>query len=155
MTASQAFVRVVTVSMFTTFLLSTPIRAAVSCHKINAKGVGQDLGGGTTQAQILGGGLLQGTTLGNFAITGVSGSVASFTGTVTFTTRHGTLVTAVNGTFNLATGEFSAAGPVSASTGKLAGAAGSLELHGIQDATGAFVEDVTGEICVDLSPEDL
>jgi hypothetical protein len=32
--------------------------AGVSCHKINAKGVGQDLGGGNTEAYIIGGGLL-------------------------------------------------------------------------------------------------
>ena len=155
MTAVQMFVRVVLVGVFSAMLMPAPVGAAVSCHKINAKGIGQDLGGGTTQAQILGGGLLHGTTVGNFVITGLSGTVASFTGTVTFTTRHGTLVTAVNGTFNVATGEFSAAGPVSASTGKLAGATGSLAIDGIQDATGSFVEDVTGEICVDLSPEEL
>lgn len=153
MTACQTFARVVSVGIFAVILMPTPTGAAVSCHKINAKGIGQDLGGGITQAQIVGGGLLQGTTVGNFVITGVSGTVASFAGTVTFTTKHGTLTAAVDGTFNVATGEFSAIGPVSASTDKLAGATGSLELHGIQDATGSFVEDVTGEICVDLSPE--
>ena len=31
-------------------------QAAASCHKINAKGVGQDLGGGVTEARITGGG---------------------------------------------------------------------------------------------------
>ena len=36
-------------------------QAAVSCHKINAKGIGQDLGGGVTNANIDGGGLLSGT----------------------------------------------------------------------------------------------
>jgi hypothetical protein len=30
--------------------------AAISIHKINAKGVGQDLGGGNTQARIIGAG---------------------------------------------------------------------------------------------------
>ena len=33
-------------------LAVSPAHAAVSCHKINAKDVGQDLGGGMTEAQI-------------------------------------------------------------------------------------------------------
>lgn len=154
MNACQKFVRVVLVGVLTAIVMPVSTRAAVSCHKINAKGAGQDLGGGTTEALILGGGLLQGTTVGHFVITGLSGTVASFTGTVTFTTNRGTLTVTVDGTFDVATGEFNAAGPVAGATGKLAGATGSLELHGFQDSTGSFVEDVTGEICVDLSPED-
>lgn len=44
-------------------------------------------------------------------------------------------------------------GPVMASTGKLAGTAGTLMLDGIEDlTTGTFVEDVSGLICVDLAP---
>lgn len=128
-------------------------RAAESCHKINAQGVGQDLGGGVTQAQIIGGGLLHGTTEGSFTITGFSGTVASFEGTVEFTTNHGTLTVTVGGTFDVATGEFSASGPVTDATGKLAGATGSLSLEGVQDlSNGTFVEDVTGTICVYLAP---
>src|SRR5205823_3847534 len=87
-------------------------RADESCHNIVAKGVGQDLGGGSTQAQIIGGGLLHGTTLGSFVITGVSGTVASFTGTIEFTTQHGTLTVTVAGTLDVSTGEFSASGMV-------------------------------------------
>ena len=128
-------------------------QAAVSCHKINARGVGQDLGDGVTTARIIGGGLLHGTTLGTFVITGVSGTVASFEGTVTFTTNQATLTVSVAGTLDVATGEFSASGPVTTATGKLAGASGSLSLSGLQDlAAGTFVEEVTGEICVDLAP---
>jgi len=44
----ESFLFVVAVSL----LAVSPAHAAVSCHKINAKGVGQDLGGGMTQAQI-------------------------------------------------------------------------------------------------------
>jgi len=128
-------------------------RAAVSCHKINAKGVGQDLGGGVTEADIIGGGLLQGTTVGNFVVTGVSGTVASIEGTVVFTTNQGTLTVTVTGIFDVATGEFSASGAVTGATGKLAGATGALLLEGIEDlSNGRFVEDVTGTICVDLAP---
>src|SRR5438034_1390323 len=56
-----------------------------SCHNINAKGVGQDLGGGITHADIQGGGLLQGETDAVLVITGFSGTVASFSGTIVFT----------------------------------------------------------------------
>jgi hypothetical protein len=134
--------------------MANTARAEVSCHKINAKGVGQNLGGGQTQAQIVGGGLLHGTTVGNFTITGLSGTVASFVGTVTFTTNLATLIVTVAGTLDVATGEFSAAGPVTGATGKLSGATGSLMLEGVEDlSTGTFVEAVTGEICVDLAPD--
>lgn len=126
--------------------------AGTSCHKINAKGVGQDLGGGATQAQIKGGGLLQGTTVGQFTPSGTP-PVLLITGTVKFTTNKATLTVAVNGMFNVATGEFDASGPVSAATGKLAGATGNLRLKGIENlTTGAFTETVTGNICADLSP---
>jgi hypothetical protein len=125
----------------------------MSCHKINAKGVGQDLGNGATSAQIIGGGLLQGTTQGSFVIAGGNPPAFPISGTVVFTTSQATLTVTVVGTFNVETGDFFATGPVSASTGKLAGAAGTLLLEGAEDlATGKFVEFVTGLICVDLGP---
>lgn len=120
---------------------------ATSCHKINAKGVGQDLGGGITQANISGGGLLHGTTEGNFDITGVAGTIASFEGTVKFTTSQGTLTVSVTGTLDITTGEFSSTGPVTDATGKLADASGDISLNGVEDlSSGSFVEDVTGTI---------
>jgi hypothetical protein len=125
--------------------------AAVSCHKINAKGVGQDLGGGVTEARIVGGGLLHGTTQGNFIITGGAPPVFVIGGTVTFTTRQATLTVSLTGTFDVATGAFVTTGPVMSSTGKLAGATGTLTLDGVQDlASGRFTEEVNGLICVDL-----
>jgi hypothetical protein len=127
--------------------------AAVSCHNINAKGVGQDLGGGMTTASILGGGLLQGTTNASFVVTGVSGTVASFDGTIVFTVNNGTLTAAVTGTLDLASGAFSATSTSIAGTGKLAGASGSLSFNGLENlVTGTFTEDVKGQICVDLAP---
>lgn len=136
-----------------TLVTASQARAAASCHKINAKGAGQDLGGGVTEADIIGGGLLQGTTAGNFVITGFSGTVASIAGTVVFTTNKATLTVTVAGIFDVATGKFSASGMVTGATGKLAGATGTLLLEGIEDLSdGRFVEDVTGTICVDLAP---
>lgn len=127
---------------------------AVSCHQITAAGVGQDLGGGSTIAQISNGGLLQGTTAASFVVTDVSNfPVLGIAGTVTFTTNKGTLTVAVSGSFNVVTGDFSASGDVTGATGKLAGATGSLSFVGVEDlSTGAFTETVTGGICVDLGP---
>jgi hypothetical protein len=128
--------------------------AAVSTHKIHAKGVGQDLGGGNTQARIIGGGLLSGTTTAHFEITGGSPPVFLIVGDVTFTTNQGaTLTVHISGTFDVASGEFSASGPVTGSTGKLAGATGILTLSGVEDfSDGTFVEDVSGSISVNLAP---
>jgi hypothetical protein len=128
-------------------------RGAVSCHNINAKGVGQDHGGGQTTAQIIGGGLLQGTTQGSLVITGLSGTVASFEGTIVFTMNNATLTAQVSGTLDVATGEFNATTSSVSGTGKLAGATGSLSFNGVEDlSTGSFTENVTGEVCADLSP---
>ena len=153
MPAVQTFRRLAMIAVVAGVMMTGNARAEVSCHKINAQGVGQDLGGGATEAQIIGGGLLEGTTAAQFIITGVSGTLASFEGTVTFTTNRATLTVTVTGTLDVATGGFSASGPVTDASGKLEGATGSLSINGIQDlATGRFEEDVTGEICVDLSP---
>ena len=137
-----------------TLIMVGAAHAAVSCHKINAKGAGQDIGGGITQAQIIGGGLLHGTTQGIFAVTGVP-PVFTIAGTVTFTTSQGTLPVTVTGTFDVVTGSFIASGPVASAsaTGKLTGATGTLLFEGVEDfSTGKFVEDVKGLICLDLAP---
>ncbi|MEO5742021.1 MAG: hypothetical protein ABIS29_15650 [Vicinamibacterales bacterium] len=149
----RSVVQLIIFMILGTLMMVSPAQAAESCHKINAKGVGRDLGGGLTEARIIGGGLLHGTTEGNFTVIGFSGTVASFVGTVEFTTRQGTLTVTVAGTLDVATGEFSAAGTVTGATGNLAGATGDLSFEGLEDlADGSFVEDVTGEICVDLAP---
>jgi hypothetical protein len=128
-------------------------RGAVSCHNINAKGIGQDHGGGQTTAQIIGGGLLQGTTQASLVITGLSGTVASFEGTIVFTVNNATLTVQLSGTLDVVTGEFNATSSSISGTGKLAGATGSLSFNGVEDlSTGSFTEDVTGEVCADLSP---
>ena len=154
MAAAQTFRRLATiVVMAGVVMMMGDVRAEVSCHLINARGVGQDLGGGATQANIIGGGLLEGTTAAQFTVTGISGTVVSFVGPVTFTTNRATLTVTVTGTLDVVSGAFSASGPVTDATGKLEGATGSLSINGIQDlATGTFEEDITGEICVDLSP---
>jgi hypothetical protein len=129
-------------------MMAAPAQAAGSCHKINARGIGQDLGGGATNAQIIGGGLLHGTTVGDFEVTGQSGTVASIEWTVVFTANNATLTVTVSGTLDVGTGAFNTSGPVTASTGKLAGSTGSLTFVGTENlSTGRFVEDVTGTVC--------
>lgn len=123
-------------------------------HKIQATGVGQDLGGGNTVAQISDGGLLQGTTAAQFEITDFSlFPVLPISGTVTFTSNKATLTVTVTGSFDVSTGAFSASGPVTSATGKLEGASGTLTFEGVEDlSNGTFVEDITGNICVNLRP---
>ncbi len=138
-----------------------PATAGLSCHQINANGAGRGAapqagdppGLIRTVAQIRGGGLLQGTTEAAFQVTGPTPTGIAFAGDITFTTNRATLVVDLDGTLDLATGEFSASGYVSEATGKLDGATGSLTLAGVQDLVdpaGTFTETVSGEICVDL-----
>src|SRR5437867_8423183 len=92
-------------------------KAEASTHKINAKGVGQDLGGGDTQARIIGGGLLSGTTTAHFDTVGGSLPVLQIAGDVTFATNEGaTLTVYVTGSFDISTGDFSASGTVTGAT---------------------------------------
>jgi hypothetical protein len=126
--------------------------AAVSCHKINAKGIGQDNFDLTTQANINGGGLLNGTTASTLIATGFVFPDFSFGGTIVFTTDQATLTASIAGTLDVTNGAFSAMANVTGGTGKLAGATGTLSFDGVEDlTTGRFVEDVGGVVCADLS----
>ena len=102
-------------------MFASSAEAAVSCHKINAKGVGQDLGNGMTEAQIIGGGLLHGTTAAIFSVVGGAPPALLISGTVTFTVQGGTLAVQVGGSFdvsNPADAKFDVSGPVTSATGK-------------------------------------
>ena len=96
---------------------------------------------------------LQGTTAAAFTITGLSGTLASFVGTITFTTNRAALGAEVARTLDLATGAFSATSSSFLGTGKLEGATGGLVFAGVENLlTGAFTEVVTGQARVDLAP---
>jgi hypothetical protein len=151
----NAFRRTVSLLIALALTVAVPATAfgGTSCRTINATGVGQDLGGGQTVGQISDGGLLQGTTAASFAITGISGTVASFAGPITFTTNRATLTANLVGTLDVASGAFSATSSSISGTGKLAGATGSLSFSGVENLlTGVFTEVVSGSICVDLAP---
>lgn len=125
------------------------------CHRVNAVGVGQDLGGGNTTATISHAGFLTGTTTAHFDINGGAFPVFTFAGTVVFTAKHGTLTVDIAGTFNVATGAFEASGPVRNGTGKFAGATGTLTFSGVEDlSTGVFTETIIGRICLDEDDDD-
>lgn len=160
MNTGATVVRMMLLGVASAVLVVGHAHAGTSCHNINAKGIGQDTGGAgtpqdpaTTVAQIRGGGLLQGTTAARFVFTGGTPPVFTFAGPLTFTTNRATLTVSLMGTVDVTSGVFMANGPVVDATGKLAGATGSLILDGVQSfVDGTFVETVTGQICVDLSP---
>lgn len=134
-------------------MTASPARAGVSCHLINAKGVGQDNGAGGTTGNVIGGGLLQGTFAGSLTLTSLPDPVASFVETVVFTNQHGTLTVMVTGAIDITTGQYNASGSVTTATGKLSGATGNISFSGVADfATGIFTEDISGTVCVDLAP---
>jgi hypothetical protein len=96
---------------------------------------------------------VQGTTEAAFQVTGPTPTGIAFAGDITFTTNRSTLTLDLDGTLDLATGEFAASGDVREATGKLDGATGTLTLAGVQnllDPAGSFTEKVSGEICADL-----
>jgi hypothetical protein len=119
------------------------------CQNVHAVGVGQDLGGGNTTATITHGGLLNGTTNAHFDVDLTGGPpVFPIAGTLTLTTKHGTLTVNLTGTLDVSTGAFNATGPITGGTGKLAGATGTLSFSGVENlATGAFTETITGTLC--------
>ena len=128
---------------------AAPPRAHAICVPIRATGVGQDLGGGQTQATISSHGVVIGHTNASFTINQVVGTTASFTGPIVFTSAPGTLTAQVAGTFDVASGAFRATSTSIAGTGLLRGVTGSVTLAGLEDlSTFAFTETITGRLCV-------
>lgn len=131
----------------------TPAHAGVSCHLIDAKGVGNDNGSGSTTGNVIGGGLLHGTISGTITPTGISGTVATFVEILVFNNQHGTLTVRLEGAIDVTTGQFAASGPVVGATGKLLGATGNISVTGVANfASQIFTEDIGGGICADLAP---
>ena len=128
---------------------ATPRTHAI-CVPVRATGVGQDLGGGRTQATISSHGLLVGHTTAALTIHEVVGTSASFTGQIDFTNALGTLTAQVAGTFDVASGAFRATSTSLTGTGLLHRVSGSVTLVGLEDfATLQFTETITGRLCLD------
>ena len=120
-----------------------------SCLSVDARAIGQNLGGGRTTSTIVHAGILNGTTNGQLQITGGAPPVVTVVGTGVLTTQHGTLTLGVAGTFNQATGAFETTGHVVAGTGIFAHATGALLFVGVEDLTsGRFTTIITGTVCL-------
>jgi hypothetical protein len=131
---------------------AAPHRHAI-CVPIHATGVGQDLGGGRTQATISSHGVVVGRTSASFTLGQVVGTAAPFTGPIVFSSALGTLTAQVADNFDVASGAFQAASTSIAGTGLLRGVSGSVSLAGVEDfATLTFTETITGRLCVSLHP---
>lgn len=131
-------------------LAPAQLQAKEVCIPIHTRAVGAFTGPTTTASAITGGGILHGTTTAELEITGVSGSVLFFEGTITFFTNSGALtLDLVGGIFDTATGEFNSDSVVTSGTGRFVGASGSLFFHGFSFPDGTFItEEISGTICV-------
>ena len=119
------------------------------CRAVHASGVGTDDGAGGTTATLYRGNREIGTTVGTFAMGVVTDGVAAFSGTITFTDDHGTLVAPVEGTLDLATGEFESSSDTVTGTADYATVTGKLTFRGVEDLTAlTFTEVVHGKLCV-------
>ena len=119
------------------------------CLSVHARAIGQNLGGGRTHATIIHAGILNGTTTGQLQITGGTPPLLTVEGTGVLTTHHGTLTVRIVGTFNQATGVFTATGQIVHGTGMFAGATGVLTFEGVEDLTsGSFTQTITGTVCL-------
>lgn len=126
---------------------TTGRHSARVCVPVHATGVGQDQGDLRTTATIFVRGVEVGTTEAQFTITGVEGSVASFTGPLVFTSELGTITVQATGTFDTATGAFVSRSDDLTGTGALADVTGRLTFRGTQDPTGRFTERISGRLC--------
>jgi hypothetical protein len=127
---------------------AAPRRAGPVCVPILATGVGQDLGGGMTEATISAGGIAVGRTNASLTTTGVTGTKASFVGPLVFTSRAGTLAAQSTGSVDVTTGDFRTTATDLTGTGLLRGITGNVTLVGNENlTTGAFTETITGRLC--------
>jgi hypothetical protein len=118
------------------------------CLPVSASGVGQDLGGGHTEAIISSHGFVLGHTAATFTPTGVVDGVESFTGPIVLSFRGGTLTAQVNGTADT-TGAFQARSESVTGTGLASRVTGHVKIIGNESTTtGAFTETITGALCL-------
>jgi hypothetical protein len=130
----------------------TPHHTHALCVSVRARGVGQDLGNGATEATITSHGVVLGTTHAMFTPTGMTGTSLAFDGPIVFTPkvpRVGTLTAQVTGAFGLSTGAFRASSTSITGTGLLRHVTGDVSIAGNEDlTTGSFTEELTGTLCL-------
>lgn len=116
------------------------------CVPFTVTGVGQDLGGGRTEAVLSAHGRRIGTTTASFTPTNATGG---FEGPLTFVPDRvpGSPLTAeLQGTLD-ATGAFSATSTSLSGKGQLQRVTGSLRVNGVVSADGSFTETLVGQLC--------
>jgi hypothetical protein len=125
------------------------------CRAFQALGDGVDNGDpdgdgqGTTTATIHRGKHVLGTTVGTIVPGPIVDGELAFTGTIVFTDDQGTLSAPVEGTFNLASGEFAARSDDVTGTGGYALTTGKLRVWGVQNLEdGTFTEHLLAKLCV-------
>jgi hypothetical protein len=122
--------------------------AGVVCVPVLATGAGQDLGGGATEATISIGRVVLGQTKASLMTTGISGTMASFAGPITFSSSAGTLAAQSTGSLDVTTGSFRTIATDITGTGLLRGVTGQVTLVGLENlTTGSFTETITGRLC--------
>ena len=122
-----------------------------SCITFTLDGVGQDLGGGNTEATLSLYGHPVATTAAALKVTDPVGTVASFRGPLVITPigSSGTLIAQLVGTLDIETGVFAAHSTSVRGTGVLRGVTGTIAAQGTEDlVTGAFTETFTGTLCI-------
>ncbi len=122
--------------------------ASKLCAPIRATGVGQDLGAGMTTATISSHGIVLGHTHASFTMGPVTGTSASFSGPIVFSSSVGSLTANVDGSFDVSSGAFRASSRSITGTGLLRRVTGQVTINGLESlSTGAFTETITGRLC--------
>ena len=107
--------------------------AHAACALLRARGDGQDLGNGVTEATITTHGVVLGTTNAIFTPTGLTGTDLAFDGPIVFTPKLaglGTLTAQVTGASDLSTGAFQVTSTSLTGTGLLRHVTGHVSIAG-------------------------
>ncbi len=128
---------------------ASPRSAHRLCTPVRATGVGLDLGGGMTTATISSHGIVLGHTHASFTMGPITGTSASFSGPIVFTSDLGSLTANVAGAFDVSTGAFHATSQSVTGTGLLRRVTGRVTIDGLENlSTGSFTETIAGRLCV-------
>lgn len=149
----RAFSKIITIVLIAVCmcLVGTPQAMAQSthtqgCHHVHGTLTTQVVSAGLTQGTVTQRGRLKGTTQDQ--ISSFNASAGTYTATFQDMTKHGTLITNDTGQ-SFSNGTFVENGTVdgAASTGRFAGATGSISFNGSSTDGVHFTAHITGKIC--------
>ena len=102
-----------------------------------------------TTATISSHGIVLGHTHASFTMGPITGTSASFSGPIVFTSDLGSLTANVAGAFDVSTGAFHATSQSVTGTGLLRRVTGRVTIDGLENlSTGSFTETIAGRLCV-------